>query len=288
LRAVRASVVAAVDLSDISDAVVASGARLAARLGGGCVVLHVLEALSGEEEAGLLLPLLRRWADGARREARQGVEALVAAHADAGLVAEVSEGRAFERVAEALRKTEARLVVVGCSHPHLALGSTAERIVRNSPTSALVIRRPPAEGYRNLLVGVDFSEGAGQALSEALAIAEADTKVTLCHALNTFGMPRSEDLSGAVDDLRDRLRTWAADRVPQRTVEVRVELGRPRLTLLAAAREMGADLLAVGPRGRAKISRLLLGSVAEAAVRSAPCDVLVAALPAGAGELTGE
>jgi len=283
------SVVAAVDLSDISGAVVATGARLSARLGGACAVLHVVEALSGEEEAGLLLPLLRRWVDTARRQAREAVEALVAAQggAEADLVAEVAEGRAFERVAEVARQRRARLVVLGCSHPHLILGSTAERVVRRSIVSVLVVRRPPSQGYRNLLVGVDFSEGSEQALAGALDLAETGAQLTLCHVLDTFGLPRSEGLTGALDDVRERLRLWSDERLPGRSTALRVEAGRPRAALLDVARETGADLLAVGPRGRGRIGRLLLGSVAEAASRRAPCDVLVAASPAGAEEAPG-
>ena len=44
----------------------------------------------------------------------------------------------------------------------------------------------------------------------------------------------------------------------------------------AFALEAGADLIVVGTHGRRGISRLLIGSTAEALVREAPCDVLVA------------
>jgi nucleotide-binding universal stress UspA family protein len=38
----------------------------------------------------------------------------------------------------------------------------------------------------------------------------------------------------------------------------------------------GADLVAMTTHGRSGVARLLVGSVAEAIVRGAPCDVLVA------------
>ena len=44
----------------------------------------------------------------------------------------------------------------------------------------------------------------------------------------------------------------------------------------AFALEAGADLIVVGTHGHRGIKRLLLGSTAEALVREAPCDVLVA------------
>ena len=50
--------------------------------------------------------------------------------------------------------------------------------------------------------------------------------------------------------------------------------GDPRDMILQTAKEIHADLIVIGTHGRRGISRFLLGSVAEAIVRSAPCPVL--------------
>jgi nucleotide-binding universal stress UspA family protein len=50
----------------------------------------------------------------------------------------------------------------------------------------------------------------------------------------------------------------------------------PRLAILGVARRRRADLIAVGTHGRTGLGRWLLGSVAEAVMRHASCDVLVA------------
>ena len=42
-----------------------------------------------------------------------------------------------------------------------------------------------------------------------------------------------------------------------------------------AASELPAQLIVVGTQGRTGLSRIALGSVAEAVVRAAPCSVLV-------------
>jgi nucleotide-binding universal stress UspA family protein len=44
--------------------------------------------------------------------------------------------------------------------------------------------------------------------------------------------------------------------------------------ILSAASELPAQLLVVGTHGRTGLSRIALGSVAEAVVRAAPCSVL--------------
>jgi nucleotide-binding universal stress UspA family protein len=49
--------------------------------------------------------------------------------------------------------------------------------------------------------------------------------------------------------------------------------GLPSHRIVETAREERADLVIMGPHGRG-VSRLLLGSVAERVIRSAPCPVL--------------
>jgi nucleotide-binding universal stress UspA family protein len=53
-----------------------------------------------------------------------------------------------------------------------------------------------------------------------------------------------------------------------------VRTGIPADVLLAAAAELGADLIIVGSHGRQGVERLLLGSVAEKISRKAECSVL--------------
>jgi nucleotide-binding universal stress UspA family protein len=58
-------------------------------------------------------------------------------------------------------------------------------------------------------------------------------------------------------------------------VETRVLEGRPGPALCSLAEEVGADTMVLGTRGRGRIKRALLGSVADYVVRNAPCPVLV-------------
>jgi nucleotide-binding universal stress UspA family protein len=51
--------------------------------------------------------------------------------------------------------------------------------------------------------------------------------------------------------------------------------GAPGDEIVAAAKSFGADLIVIGSHGRGGIGRVLMGSVAEAVMRHAPCPVLV-------------
>lgn len=59
-------------------------------------------------------------------------------------------------------------------------------------------------------------------------------------------------------------------------VHAHARIGRAVPTLIQACIDYEADLLLVGTHARRGMERLLLGSVAEALVREAPCPVLVA------------
>lgn len=51
--------------------------------------------------------------------------------------------------------------------------------------------------------------------------------------------------------------------------------GSPGLEIVKAAKEWQADLIVIGSHGRRGITRALVGSVAEAVMRHAPCPVVV-------------
>jgi hypothetical protein len=73
----------------------------------------------------------------------------------------------------------------------------------------------------------------------------------------------------ALDHLGARLR-----REPPITVMKAVEVGVPAEAITHYAWRYAIDLIVMGTHGRTGLSRLARGSVAEAVVRSAPCQVL--------------
>lgn len=63
--------------------------------------------------------------------------------------------------------------------------------------------------------------------------------------------------------------------------EHRLLVGAPATELVRLAAEVDAEFIVIGSHGRRGVSRLILGSVAEAVMRSATCPVLVLKHPRG-------
>jgi len=140
---------------------------------------------------------------------------------------------------------------------------------------------------RRILVGVDFSEHSNDALAEACRIAEANAAVEL-HVLHVVPPPIGDvGIYGAAPDFATELDTFIergrnelgavcagiADELTPR-VHQHIRAGTPARELVAAARDIDADLIVVGTHGRTGIQRVLLGSIAENVLRHAPCSVL--------------
>jgi nucleotide-binding universal stress UspA family protein len=73
------------------------------------------------------------------------------------------------------------------------------------------------------------------------------------------------------EDALARIRT-IADGVNLETVILE---GKPAAEIVRFAGEKGIDLIVIGTQGKRGLERLLLGSVAEQVIRTAPCKVLV-------------
>ena len=67
----------------------------------------------------------------------------------------------------------------------------------------------------------------------------------------------------------------AANKTKASFARTLLETGDPRNVIEVTAKKLGADLIVKVTHGRRGLRRLLIGSVAESVVRSAPCPVLL-------------
>jgi nucleotide-binding universal stress UspA family protein len=189
------------------------------------------------------------------------------------------------------------LVVLGVAadgkHGGWLRSGIAERVARRSPCLVLTVPETAVAharaAIRSILIPVDFNQHADEALARGLAWA-ARWNASV-HVLHVYSPPWVRDAgyvpppAALVADVVHRLEEKLAADVSRRhaaelSVRAVVRIGKPAEEILRYAEETETDLIVVGTHGRELIGRLLLGSVAEAMLRRAPCPVLT--LHAGA------
>jgi nucleotide-binding universal stress UspA family protein len=203
----------------------------------------------------------------------------------------VAEGNPLATIATEADALDADLVVLGARGEsflrHAMLGSTAARLLRKSARRpVLVVKQPPHEDYRRVLVAVDFSPVSLQAIRTARLLAPA-ADLALLHA---FELPyegklvlagveepviRQHVTSGS-EVRRKRLHdlATAAGLVPM-DYSARVIHGDPVQQILTMEQEYDCDLIVVGKHGSHITEELLLGSVTKHVLAESQCDVLV-------------
>lgn len=132
----------------------------------------------------------------------------------------------------------------------------------------------------HILVPVDFSDcsNAAQRCAFTLARAQASVMVTLLH-VNPGIVPIYDEQLGILEPnrLATIMKLRAAEHVtehPEVPIEAHVVYGEPSRKITEFAVERAVDLIVMGTHGRTGLHRLLMGSVAEATLRTAPCPVL--------------
>jgi nucleotide-binding universal stress UspA family protein len=136
-----------------------------------------------------------------------------------------------------------------------------------------------------ILAPSDFSEPSKQAVTCAYEWARTfGAKLLLLHVVQPVVYPvEIFQVSGAgttlLDDLEHQARLDLAQLLPKSedgTVEVRCQavVGTPYLRIIELAAADHVDLIVMSTHGRTGLSHLVMGSVAERVVRTAPCPVL--------------
>jgi universal stress protein A len=139
---------------------------------------------------------------------------------------------------------------------------------------------------KRMLVPTDFSPTSDMAIEYAVDMASRyGASVLLLHVLDDLTVTSTyldayfADLPGLRNDMRDdamrRLSELAKRYAPENVAPtIEVAVGRPASTIVQEATARKADLIVMGTHGRSGFEHLVLGSVAEKVLRSAPCPVL--------------
>ena len=133
---------------------------------------------------------------------------------------------------------------------------------------------------KTILFPTDFSTASDAALEHAAALAkQSDARLLIVHVEEPplaygggelyYGLPEPDSarILAMLEDVKP------AD--PAVPFTHRLTMGDPAGEVVRLAADEGVDMIVMGTHGRTGLTRLLMGSVAEAIVRRAPCPVLV-------------
>lgn len=169
---------------------------------------------------------------------------------------------------------------------HFALGTTALRVLSTTTCPVLVVKQPPHEPYRRLLVPVDFSPSSLRAIRHARSIApHAD--IVLLHA---FDVPFEGHLRYASvdEDTINHYRIVARQEATQKLHALRDEAGLapygcglvvlhgdPASCIVEQEQEQDCDLIVMGKHGENLLEELLIGSITKHVLAESQSDMLI-------------
>lgn len=133
--------------------------------------------------------------------------------------------------------------------------------------------------FDRIVIATDGSESVRRAVDVALDLADRfDAEVHLLSVVDAGEVESSPERLR--DEMREALHEQAEDALSavrdstDHEVQTAVREGRPAAEITEYARDVDADMVATGTRGRHGENRFLIGSVAERVVRTCPVPVL--------------
>lgn len=285
-------IVAATDLSAPARHAAERAASLAAAHRSRLTLAHAVEATALDD--------LRRWTGQEDSVATLQASAGQALHALAGdfqgrhgveVSVRLACGNPVQEVSRLAAELDADLLVAGTRGAGffrgIILGATAERLAKCSSRPVLMVRQSVHEGYRRLLVPVDFSPWSVAAIALAHRVAP-DATLVLMHALQVpfegkLRYAGVDDASirsyreGARREATERLHELAAHSgVPAVQLGLSIMTGAdPWMLIAQAEQEHDCDLIVIGKHGRNALQDLLLGSTTRMVLAECTADVLV-------------
>lgn len=182
--------------------------------------------------------------------------------------------------------TDAELLVVGSRVRgtvwSVVMGSVSCAVAAHATCPVAVVRSFDGEGTKPILVGIDGSPSAEQALH--FAFEEADLREVPLDVAHCWQQMDHIDpavwLQTTTQEIRGQLSDWLGSTVaavqekyPRVVVRQHLLEGSAGLELTAKAKDAG--LVVVGSRGHGGVAGLLVGSVSQNLLHHAPCTVVV-------------
>jgi nucleotide-binding universal stress UspA family protein len=294
-------ILCATDLSDRSNSAVVQAIQMAKEFGSTLSICHVIDmpliTMHGaafvyqEDQIGEM-----------KTEALAQIQQLVA-DTELDWEAVVEVGPVSSTLCRLADEKKADLTIVtthGLSGlKRLFLGSVTERLLRTMGCPLLVVNYPEAIGkrpkpfkgfgFKQILVGCDFSADSKRAVDYGLSLAqEFEAVIHLVHVMEPFvyhdTVHPETTLTETLVDFSSSCQSRLQELVPKEAlnwcdVTFACEKGKPFQVLQAYAEENDVDLIVLGVRGHSLVETMLLGSTTDRVIRGACCPVLTVCPP---------
>ncbi len=289
------SILIASDLTEASDASLRAAAALAEVAGADLHVLHAFDfdyALYSEDSP--VKPTFR----GRIADAKTAVDEQIARAAPSAKVAsrEVIIHAAHQAILDRATDVAADLIVLGAHRGSgigdAILGGTADRLIRSSRVPCLIIRGDLSLPLRRIVVPLDLSDPAREALAVALAFPiGGDAEISVIHVLPTFATKDNFpfDEPSFQPKLRHQVDSAVEIAGSDLQASVKEEIVRADQAaegILGFADSKNADLIVLATHGRGMLQRALIGSVASGVARRSKRPILL--VPPSVWQVTGE
>jgi nucleotide-binding universal stress UspA family protein len=140
--------------------------------------------------------------------------------------------------------------------------------------------------YRNILVGIDGSGHASEALKIAAALASSSAELIVLHVTNEkthreleeFGRIEHINITSPAVVVGEQLLEQALRELRSagcKNVQTRLRHGEAVTEIISCATEFDVDLVVLGCRGLTPGIKSYLGSVSSAVLHRAPCHCIV-------------
>lgn len=295
------TIIVGVDFSPESEIAIAHAIELARRLGTTVTLALATDVIDSPEglSPGLMasyakygMDLKARLAEDLGKLGELREQAARASGPSVEIEEMVLDGLPEDQLPVLSKQLDAAMVVVGThgrtGFRRFAMGSIAERVVRQEDRPVLVARGPaPQGGYKHIVLGLDFSPPSRKAVQAARGYLAPGGRLDLVHCWQLpmwsyassaplFGDNVSQFQAELLAGIQETGKKWLEEIGPlDGDVRFHSLERSPAAGLDAWATDHHADLVVVGSHGYRGLQRWLIGSVAEAVVRHATCSVVV-------------
>ncbi len=288
IRIALQNILVATDFSDCAESAVKYALGMAHRYGSTLHMVHVLPEMPFVESTD-------PDPDRIRRSAQQKLAKMVASEAFRGIrhTETIEEGEVAQVLADRGIAESIDLIVLGTQGRSgigkFLLGSVAEEAFRSALCPVLTVGPHVKRGagdakLQHILYATDFGPESAHGVPYALSLAEENhARLTMLHVAHEPGVALPEPVPGSLPVIRPDVevaddKQQLRDLVPRDTAlwhepEFLVQFGPPVETILAAAAQ-DVDMIVLGVKRPAALTKHLGGGVAYRVVCEAPCPVL--------------